>query len=88
MGGHQSTNFIVKMSMIGTFLTVGGLYLFSRYRSKALLGAITIGLACLLIFVFLHPPLTWFGDSPALWRAFAAGLMLIGTWRLRRVLTR
>ncbi len=82
MGGHSATVFTTKFVLIATFLLLGGMYLFVRHRSKPLLYAITVGLAALLILVFLHPPLGWFGERPFVWR----GVMTLGIVTLVAVL--
>jgi cytochrome bd-type quinol oxidase subunit 1 len=73
MGGHQGTIFTIKFTLIATMLLLGGAYLGGRYKSKMLLGIITAGLAGLIVVLNLHPPLTWFGERPLLYRAAGTG---------------
>ncbi|MFC1822402.1 cytochrome ubiquinol oxidase subunit I [Thermodesulfobacteriota bacterium] len=76
MGGHASIYFMVKMGLIALMLLLAGGYLFYRYRKKALLWAMTIGIASLYIVLHAHPPLDWFG-SPVTWR-LSYTIILIG----------
>jgi cytochrome bd-type quinol oxidase subunit 1 len=86
MGGHVSTYFVIKMSLILSFLAIGGTFVVQRYGSKALVGAITVGLLLVLAIVHIHPPLAWLGGSPLAWRLVATAVLLglIGWLWLRR----
>jgi len=76
MGGHTSRYFIIKMSLILLFLTVGGTFVVTRYRSKGLVWAITAGLLIVLAVVQIHPPLDWLGGNPLAWRLAATAVIL------------
>ena len=69
MGGHTSTHFIVKMSLLFAMLVVAGSYFFTRYRGKALLAGVTAAVAALYVILHWHPALDWFGSAAA-WRVF------------------
>ncbi len=86
MGGHTAPHLAVKMVLIGTFLTLGGVYLFIRHRRRAVPVAISAGLASLLLIIYWHPPLDWIGGSRAGWYAVSAGAVvaLIGLMWLAR----
>jgi len=76
MGGHASRYFIIKMSLILFFLVVGGTFVVTRYRAKAVLWTTTVGLLIVLAIVQIHPPLRWLGGSPVAWRLTAAAVLL------------
>jgi cytochrome bd-type quinol oxidase subunit 1 len=76
MGGHTSRYFLIKMSLILFFLAVGGTFVVTRYRSKAVVGAITAGLLIVLTIVQVHPPLRWLGGNVLAWRLAATAVVL------------
>jgi cytochrome bd-type quinol oxidase subunit 1 len=86
MGGHAARYFIIKMALIAFFLVVGGTFVVKRYRSKAVAGAITVGLVLVLVIIQMHPPLKWLAGSTLAWRlvSTAAILGLIGWLWARR----
>jgi cytochrome bd-type quinol oxidase subunit 1 len=77
MGGHVSIHLIVKMSLIGFMIVVGGVYLFVRHRGKAIPLSITVGLATLYLVFHWHPPLDWLPGGPLVWR-LAYTIVLVG----------
>lgn len=86
MGGHSAVYFIIKMTLILFFLVVGGTFVVKRYRSRAVIGAITAGLLLLLAIVQIHPPLPWLGGSALAWRLVTTAVILglIGWFWARR----
>ncbi len=76
MGGHASRYFIIKMSLILSFLAIGGTFVVTRYRSKAVVWTTTVGLLIVLAIVQIHPPLRWLGGSFLAWRLAAAAVIL------------
>jgi len=87
MGGHAMVYFIIKLSMIVTFLTIGGIYLFVRHRQKLLmLVIVTAVLSSFYVLLYYHPPLTWLPGGTAVWRSFYTVLILgfiIFMWLMR-----
>jgi len=86
MGGHTSPHFTIKMALIGVFLVVGGVFTVKRYGAKAVVAGLTAGLAVALGIIWIHPPLDWMGENPAVWRvgSTAVGLGLIALlWWVR-----
>jgi cytochrome bd-type quinol oxidase subunit 1 len=86
MGGHSAAYFVVKMAMIGFLLAVGGTFVVKRHGTKAVAWATTAGLMIVLAVVHLHPPLTWWGAGPVMWRVgcTVAVLALVGwIWHSR-----
>ncbi|MFO7460287.1 MAG: cytochrome ubiquinol oxidase subunit I [Desulfatiglandales bacterium] len=87
MGGHTAPHFTIKMGLISLMLLLGGGYLFTRHKRKAILAAMTLGMATLYIFLHMHPPLRWLPGEEAVWRGFytAALIAVIGFfWYLSR----
>lgn len=76
MGGHSAAYFIVKLAMIGFLLAVGGTFVVKRHGTKAIAAATTAGLVIVLTVIHLHPPLTWWGASPLMWRLGSTALVL------------
>jgi|GEM_PF-614832 len=76
MGGHVSRYFLIKMSLILLFLTVGGTFVVKRYSSRTVAGAITVGLLVVLAVVHIHPPLPWLGGSALAWRLVSTAVIL------------
>ena len=76
MGGHASPYFIVKMTLILFFLTVGGTFVVKRYGSRAVMRGTTAGLLLLLLIVWIHPPLDWIAGSLVLWRLVSTGAIV------------
>jgi cytochrome bd-type quinol oxidase subunit 1 len=77
MGGHAMVYFVIKLSLIVTFLTIGGIYVFVRHRQKLfMLVIVTIVLASFYILLHYHPPLTWLPGGAIVWRSFYTVLLL------------
>jgi len=76
MGGHTSRYFIIKMSLILSFLIIGGAFVARRYPRKAVAWAVTAGLLLVLLIVQVHPPLMWLRGSSLAWRLAAAAVVL------------
>ncbi len=87
MGGHTSLPFIIKMTLIATFVSIAGTYLFARHRDKLpMLAAVTLAFGGLYLVLSLHPALDWLG-SRTLWRvAYTAIILgfLAYLWRMRK----
>jgi hypothetical protein len=87
MGGHSSIFFIIKMTLISVFLTIGATYLFIRHRRKLLfLSAVTVALISLYFVFTWHPALDWLG-SAATWRVaytLILGGFLAFLWLMRK----
>jgi cytochrome bd-type quinol oxidase subunit 1 len=77
MGGHSSVYVMIKMSMIGILLFVGGTYVVKRHADKkAVVWATTAGLLVVLAVILRHPPLKWLGGNPLVWRAVTTAVIL------------
>jgi len=86
MGGHTGPHFLVKMAFVGILVSVGATYFFARYRSKAALGAVTLGLVSLVLVFHWHPPLRWLPGGLSGWKdAYATVLLgfLVFLWAFR-----
>jgi cytochrome bd-type quinol oxidase subunit 1 len=68
MGGHVSTHFILKMTLVAVMVLVAATYMFIRHRHKALLVGMTIGLASIYLVFHLLPALDWLPGGPVVWR--------------------
>lgn len=76
MGGHTGPHFTIKMGFVTALVAVGAAYFFARYRARAALGAVSVGLAALLLLLLNHPPLGWVPGGKPVWQtASAVGLL-------------
>ncbi|MDW7710161.1 MAG: cytochrome ubiquinol oxidase subunit I [Deferrisomatales bacterium] len=75
MGGHVSVHFGVKMGFVAFMAAVAAAYLCARYRSRAVRGAVTAGLAGLYPLFLWHPPLSWFPGGKAAWLPWVTALL-------------
>ncbi len=69
MGGHQGWVFTTKMVLIAFFVAVGGVYVFVRYRNRALHWSVTAGIVLLWVMLTIHPPIRWVFGNDIVWRA-------------------
>lgn len=86
MGGHTGPHFLIKMGFVAVLVAIGATYFFTRYRSKAALGAVSVGVGCLALLFYWHPPLHWLPGGLGGWRVGTVVLLavfLVSLWALR-----
>jgi hypothetical protein len=76
MGGHSSSYFIFKMTMILILLTIGGAFVIRRHGTKAVAWGVTAGMLVVLVVIQAHPPLKWLGGSALAWRLVTTAAIL------------
>jgi len=76
MGGHTGPHFTIQMGFVTALVGLDAAYFFARYRARAALGAVSLGMAALLLLLLNHPPLAWVPGGKSGWQAAsAAGLL-------------
>ncbi len=86
MGGHTAPHFTVKMTAVLVMLVIAAPYFFNRYRGRAALVLVSVGVLSLLPVFYWHPPLDWFPGGRGEWMdivtvgivGFVAFLWMVG----------